>query len=370
MLNLVNIRNGWKDNMSKNVLLISHMPPPATGIGSWTKRVLELGLPDNWNIHFINSNTINGRDPFRNTKRSIKDEYIRTKKIYTQEKKILKENKIDVVHTCIPCTPLGMIREMLFARLANKNKVPFILHCRCTVSNVINTWWKKIILKVLLKKCKGVMVLNTKSYDFIKSLNYKGQLEIIPNFVDSKEIMTPKEKKEVKDIYYVGGVTIEKGAHLIIEAAKEFHNINFHLIGNVEPKIEQMEKTDNVILYGMQNRDFVNEELKKADVFLFLSQYWGEGFSNALVEAMAKGIPCIVTDWAANKDMIEDKGGIVLKERNSIELSKSINYLIDNPSLLESYSLWNIEKVKSSYTDEIVLKRYTEFYKQIIERRN
>ena len=353
----------------KNVLLISHMPPPATGIGSWTKRVLELGLPDNWNIHFINSNTINGRDPFRNTKRSIKDEYIRTKNIYTQEKKILKDNKIDVVHTCIPCTPLGMLREMLFARLANKNKVPFILHCRCTVSNVINTWWKKMILKVLLKKCKGVMVLNTKSYDFIKSLNYKGQLEIIPNFVDSKELMIPKEKNEVKDIYYVGGVTEEKGAHLIIEVAKAFHNINFHLIGNVESKIEQMEKTGNVILYGMQNREFVNEELKKADVFLFLSQYWGEGFSNALVEAMAKGIPCIVTDWAANKDMIEDKGGIVLKGRNSIELSKSINHLIDNPTLLESYSLWNIEKVKSSYIDEIVLKRYTEFYDEIMERK-
>lgn len=351
-----------------NVLLISHLPPPATGIGSWTKRVLEIGLPDNWNIFHINSNTINGRDPFRSTKRSIKDEYKRTKNIYNQEKKILKENKIDVVHTCIPCTPLGIIREIGCANIAKKNKVPFILHCRCTVPNVVNKGWKRFLLKRLLKKCKGVMVLNTKSYDFIKSLNYKGYVEIIPNFVDSKELMTPKNKEKVADIYYVGGVTEEKGAHIIIESAKSFPNINFHLIGNIEPKIEEMEKPNNVKLYGMQNRDFVNEELKKADVFLFLSKYWGEGFSNALVEAMAKGIPCIATDWAANKDMIENKGGIILKERNSNELNKAINILIESPNLLTTYSLWNIEKVKTNYIDKVVLKHYTKFYEEIVKR--
>ena len=64
-----------EETSNKNVLLISHLPPPATGIGSWTKRVLDIGLPDNWNVFIVNSNTINGRDPFRSTKRSIKYVY-------------------------------------------------------------------------------------------------------------------------------------------------------------------------------------------------------------------------------------------------------------------------------------------------------
>lgn len=351
---------------NKKVVLISHLPPPATGIGSWTKRVVETGLPDNWEIFVVNSNTINGRDPFRNTKRSFKDEYKRTKRIYDEEKKLLKENKIEVVHTCIPCTPLGMIREMGCARIARKHKVPFILHCRCTVPNVVNNWWKKLLLKKLLKKCKGVMVLNSKSYDFIKSLNKKIYVEIIPNFVSSSEMMEPKDKKEVKDIYYVGGVTEEKGANIIIEAARKFPDINFHLIGNIEPQIETIEKSDNVIFYGMKNRDFVDNALKNADIFLFLSRYWGEGFSNALVEAMAKGIPCIVTDWAANKDMIEDKGGIVLVERNVESLCDSISKMINEPNLLNEYSLWNINKVMTKYVDKVVLKQYTRFYEHIV----
>ena len=80
---------------NKKVVLISHLPPPATGIGSWTKRVIEIGLPDNWEILHVNSNTINGRDPFRSTKRSFKDEFVRTRNIYRKEKEYLeKENEI------------------------------------------------------------------------------------------------------------------------------------------------------------------------------------------------------------------------------------------------------------------------------------
>ena len=68
------------------VLLISHYPPPAGGIATWTKRVLELGLPDGWGIDHINLNTINGRDPFKNTKRNFKDEWYRSRNIWRQEK--------------------------------------------------------------------------------------------------------------------------------------------------------------------------------------------------------------------------------------------------------------------------------------------
>lgn len=353
---------------NKKVVLISHLPPPATGIGSWTKRVLDIGLPDNWEILHVNSNTINGRDPFGNTKKSIKDEYIRTKYIYEREKEYLKNNDVSAVHTNIPCTPLGNIREIQCARIAGKYNVPFILHCRCTVPNVVNSWWKRFLFKKLLKRCTGVIVLNTLSYDFVKALNDKVFIEIIPNFVDSKELMIPKDKKNIKNIYYVGGVTEEKGANIIIESAKSFPNIKFHLIGNIEPQIKKIKKTDNLILYGMKNRDFVNNELKNADVFLFLSRYWGEGFSNALLEAMAKGIPCIVTDWAANKDMIEDKGGIILSNRTVKDLNDAIQTLIENPSKLNEYSSWNIEKVNTNYIDKIVLKQYTTFYERVVHK--
>ena len=111
----------------KKVLLISHYPPPAGGIATWTKRVLEKGF-SNWDIVHINSNTINGRDPFKNTKRHIKDEYIRSKNIWKQEKNYLKNDRdIKVVHTNIPCTIFGMIRETITGKIAKRYNRKFII---------------------------------------------------------------------------------------------------------------------------------------------------------------------------------------------------------------------------------------------------
>ena len=111
------------------VLLISHYPPPAGGIASWTKRLLDVGLPNDWEIDHINLNTINGRDPFQNTKRCIKDEYIRTKTVWQKEIRFLKDDReIEIVHTCIPCTVFGMIRETITGMIAKCYKKKFILH--------------------------------------------------------------------------------------------------------------------------------------------------------------------------------------------------------------------------------------------------
>lgn len=157
------------------------------------------------------------------------------------------------------------------------------------------------------------MVLNNKSYDFSKKY-HKILIKVIPNFVSEEESIWIENRSfdSVKHIAYIGGVTIEKECQLILDVAPYFPNITFDLIEAVSPEIKVMNIPANVVLYGNHNKEYVTDYLKNADVFLFLSHYWDEGFSNALTEAMAAGLPCIVTDWAANADQIEDKGGIVL----------------------------------------------------------
>lgn len=353
----------------KTVLLLSHYPPPAGGIASWTKRLLAIGLPDGWKIDHVNINTTEGRDPFKNTKRSIGVETRRCLNIWKQEKNFLKNDKsISVVHTCIPCTVFGMMRETVSAIIAKSYKKKFILHCRCTVPNVVNKGWKRIFWKVLTNFCDGIMVLNSKSYDFAKKYSPKAIVEIIPNFVSQDELVDVENRsfESVKHIVYVGGVTIEKGCKSIIEVAPHFPEITFDLVGIVSPEIECMNIPGNVILHGNHDKKYIIDTLEKSDVFLFLSHYWGEGFSNALTEAMAAGLPCIVTDWAANADQIEDKGGIVIAN-NSVDLLKNaIEKMVDDKNFRESASKWNIQKVNSEYIDIVITRRYTEFYELIV----
>lgn len=352
------------------VLLISHFPPPAGGIATWTKRILSIGLPDGWGIDHINSNTINGRDPFKNTKRNIKDEYIRSKNIWKQEKEFLKNDKdIKVVHTNIPCTVFGMLRETVTGKIAKKYNKKFILHCHCTVPNVVNSGFKKTVLKSFLKLCDGVIVLNNQSYNFVKSLNESLTVEVIPNFVMKAETNLGNKKlinEKIKKALFVGGVTPEKGCDTIIQAAKSLPDIEFNLIGAVSEEIENLAKSENVKLHGVKDADYIKKQLDDNDVFLFLSRYFGEGFSCALTEAMAAGLPCIVTDWAANADMIDyGKGGKVIPQHSAKDLIKAIEEL-DSADLRKEKSDFNINRVKENYIEDVVLKKYTDFYSLVV----
>lgn len=348
---------------------MSHYPPPAGGIASWTKRLLEKGLPDGWDISHININTINGRDPFKNTKKHIKDEYIRTRNIWKQEVERLKSEKdISVVHTCIPCTVFGMMRETVSGMIAKRYKKKFILHCRCTVPNVVNNSFKLWWFRRLAGYCDGIMVLNEKSYDFAKKYS-NALVELIPNFVTAEEL-TGAERGEYReaanDFIYVGGVTPDKGCDTIIDSAKAFPDITFHLVGSVSAETEALPHTDNVKFYGNREKPELKEMLSKADVFLFLSRYWGEGFSNALVEAMSAGLPCIVSDWAANADMIGEDGGIVLEENDSEHLKAAVEKLYRDKVGRQAMGERNIRVAKERYSDDVVLRQYTEFYEKVL----
>lgn len=352
------------------VLLISHFPPPAGGIATWTKRILSIGLPDGWEIDHINSNTINGRDPFKNTKRNIKDEYIRSRNIWKQEKEFLKSDKdIKVVHTNIPCTVFGMIRETVTGKIAKKYNKKFILHCHCTVPNVVNSGFKKLVFKKFLRYCDGIIVLNKQSYDFVKSVDENKTVEIIPNFVMKAETNLGKKRvirEKIEKLLYVGGVTPEKGCDTIIEAAKSLPDIEFNLIGAVSDEILNIEKSENVKLHGVQDAEYIKNQLDNNDTFMFLSRYFGEGFSCALTEAMASGLPCVVTDWAANADMIDyGKGGKVISQHSPEELVEAIKEL-NNSKIRKEKSDFNINRVKENYIEDVVLKKYVDFYSLVV----
>lgn len=349
----------------KSVLLMSHYPPPAGGIASWSKRLLKIGLPDGWEIDHVNINTTEGRDPFQNTKIRLGVEVRRCLSIWNKECKFLANDKsIRVVHTCIPCSPTGMMREIISAILAKLYRKKFILHCRCTVPNVVNKAWKRGVWRVLTHFCDGIMVLNTKSYDFAIKHSRCSTVEVIPNFVLKDELIQNEKRcfSSMKRLAYVGGVTAEKGCGVIVEAARSFPELTFDLIGGISSEIEAMDIPTNVVMHGNVPKEHVTELLKQADVFLFLSHYWGEGFSNALTEAMAAGLPCIVTDWAANADQIENMGGIVINCDDVDALKKAISALAENQLFREEASRWNVCKVNSDYIDTVITAKYTRFY--------
>lgn len=80
---------------------------------------------------------------------------------------------------------------------------------------------------------------------------------------------------------------------------------------------------------------------------------------------MACGLPCIATDVGANRDMLEEKGGIIVPAKNVDAIVDAFKKLEDR-NVRKDISSWNIEKVKNNYTRTSVLDEIMDIYKRIV----
>ena len=353
--------------MSK-VVLLAPTPPPIGGIAAWTVRMMNAAMPNDWKVEVVDEKIIGKREFFGDkTKHDIKSEIKRCHGIWSGLRKALKDKEVKVVHACIAANTLPVLREYISACITKIRGRKFIIHFRCTVPNIVGGRLNVIALKMLCNKADCVMLLNKQSEEYIRGIT-KTKTVVIPNFVDATEVVDSHEIREkIQRVLYVGGVIESKGCLDIIEVAKSFPEIEFKLIGNPEKScVKAAEAVSNVNLAGTMPHSDIIEEMKKADAFMFLTYFPGEGFSNSLAEAMAAGLPCIVTDWAANKDMIEDKGGVVVPVHGVEEACKGLEWMADQ-GIRKQQSEFNIEKIKREYADSVVQAQYVKCYEELLK---
>lgn len=348
----------------RKVLLISSVPPPMGGIAKWTSRMLSSKLEDNWEIELVDDRIIGKREPFGDEiKYNIANEIKRWVGVWFRLWKACKKDDVYIVHACPIATRNSMLVNIVSAIISRLKGKKHIIHFRCTVPNLVKTSSQLVLLRILCKLSSQIIALNKQTFIFLKN-NTTTPVIIIPNFVDSQEMQSDKIiNAELKTALYVGGVTKEKGCDDLISIAKLCRDIEFRLVGVASSEIKQLaDGVSNVKLVGLKNKTDVIEEMRNADVFFFLSRFWGEGFSNAITEAMAAGLPCIVTDWAANADQIDNgKGGFVVRDNIVAEAVSAITKLNDKHTRV-SCSSYNMHKVRVQYSSKFIIGQYVKLY--------
>ncbi|MGN1158269.1 MAG: glycosyltransferase family 4 protein [Agathobacter sp.] len=350
------------------VVLLAPTPPPIGGIAQWTVRMMEANLKNGWEVIVVDEKILGKREFFGNRVRhNYVDEVKRCLSIWKRLWKALEDKDVKVVHSCIAANTMPVLRELICAIISKICGRKFIIHFRCTIPNIVSGKLNRLALKMICDISDCVMVLNNQSENYVKTIS-STQTCLIPNFVKLDEIShNHLINEKIKRVVYVGGVIETKGCIDIIHIAQQLPDIEFRLVGNPEQKvIDEARGINNVVLTGPLNHEQVQEELVKADVFVFLSYFEGEGFSNALAEAMANGLPCIVSDWAANADMIEDQGGEVVPVRD-IDSAVSALKRMFSSEVRRKQSVFNVRKVESSYRDDVVQEQYVDCYERVLK---
>ncbi len=345
------------------VLLVSpKMEKPNGGIVVWTEHYVSGCQAQGIECFILNTKAIGKRAIDGNAKRSVFDELIRTKKIFKNLRKFLKENNYNVAHINTSCGTFGIIRDYFIAKKIKKKlpNIKIITHFHCDIPSQINGSICKRYLKKLVKKSDKLLVLCENSKQYLKE-EFGVEGIKIPNFISQEYIINKDKKIEetIKKLFFVGRVSVLKGAKEIYQLAQKFPNATFELAGGVSQEVMGWEKPNNVILLGAMKHEDVIGKLDKADAFIFPSHT--EGFSVALMEAMARGLPIVATDVGANKDMVEENGGVIVPALDVDGLERAIK-TIQNKQVREKMSSWCVNKVK-----EYTVVKVMELIKNIYE---
>ena len=319
------------------VLLVSPLPPPMGGIATLTKRII-----DNMSSADVEFECVNIAHKVDKTNNNITN-YGKMESI-----KILCRSLISVFFKCVKkkCDIIhinsssgsGSLRDYLIERVANKFHIPVIIHYHCNIEDAVN---KNKIAQKLCDRCFSlaayILVLNKSSQKFIMARGYNSIIVsngISKNLIVSKHLIN----ENIGNVVFTGRVSKAKGCLELYECAKLNPQITFNLAGLIDENIEdQLHQLNNIKLLGSLKHEEVIDLLDKADVFIFPT--YTEGFSISLLEAMARGVPCITTNVGANEDMIENKGGVIIEPQNSQALVMALKE-IKEPEVRKSMSMF------------------------------
>lgn len=122
--------------------------------------------------------------------------------------------------------------------------------------------------------------------------------------------------------------------------------------------IEQGGLQDRVFLMGRTNN--IKEVYCNADLFVLSSDF--EGMPNALLEAMACGLPCVSTDCPTGPaDLIENgKDGLLVPIRDVQELSKAMSYMYSNQEEAHAIGVRAKETIRQKCQAESIARKMIE----------
>lgn len=203
---------------------------------------------------------------------------------------------------------------------------------------------KKYIKKVIdsTTNLDYLVLISNFLYKFYSELvvNSKCKYVYIPNALAN----IPKKTSELnsKNIISIGKLSKEKAYIDLVEIFKyvslKYPDWKLDIIGDgperktVEEKIKKYKLTENVILHGFQDKNYIKKFFEQSSIFIMSSTT--ESFGIAILEAFSYGIPCVAFDDALGaKELISNNwDGYLISNFDKEKMTKKIIDLIKNDS--------------------------------------
>lgn len=255
-------------------------------------------------------------------------------------------------------------------------------------NGAINFWF--------FSRASHYIAITSRFYESCLEANIRAsKVSLIPNGVNT-EIFYPvlyDQKQYLRNklnlplnkliLVYAGIIRPEKGIDFLLDTIERVSHSNTEafllILGPTEKWLPEKEQayisealqrmailSDKGLLMYVGNVNNVNEYFQASD--LFVSASHKEGLQNVLIEAMACGLPPVVINIADMHRAVLSDGndGIIVDERDVDKFSLEIANLLDDKDKYHKISSAAVNKIRETYSINMVTKAYINLYNNLI----
>ncbi|EGE53971.1 glycosyltransferase family 4 protein [Streptococcus parauberis] len=305
-------------------------------------------------------------------------------KAIKQLEQLVKKEKFDVIHCH---APVGGVLGRLVGKKFPNCKVIYTAHGFHFFRGAPLKNWLLFypIEKFLSKYTDHLITINNEDYKLAKEkFNMKNLHHINGIGVDLAKFQAIMKEDKYnlrqsigfsrtdKILIYVGELSYRKNQTVLINAmetvVKQFPEVKLLIVGKgilmeeYRQLIKEKNMTDTVKLLGFRND--IPELMQISDLAVSSSKQ--EGLPVNLMEAMATGLPLIVSNCRGNRDLaIDNQNGYIIGDlNNSDEFASKIMKLIENDKLMSEFSSNSLDLVNQC-SQEFIISNMKKIYGDI-----
>lgn len=309
---------------------------------------------------------------------AFKDNYI----AYRNLTDIIKKHSINVIHCN---TPVGGMIGRLAGKRYHVDKVIYTAHGFHFFKGapLINRTLFKWAEQIMAHWTDVIITMNQEDYESAKKFRLRKGGKVYKvhgvgiTLSEYNNIVVDRHQKRtelgLKDSDLVcisaGDIVARKNYAVAIDAIAKVNNPNLHyLICGVGPEKDKLEAQAKALgiekqIHFLGFRKDVKELLKISDIFLFTSLQ--EGLPRSLMEAMAVGLPAVVSKIRGNVDLIEDgKGGFLCDPHDATAFARAIGMC--SKEKCAEFSKRNLAEIKK-YDIRVVREEIMKIYEEVLK---
>lgn len=294
-------------------------------------------------------------------------------------RRLIRDRDPDLLHS-------WLFAANAYARLAagKRDRPRVVVSERC-----VDTWksgWQLWLDRRQVRRTHRLIANSESVADFYASLGHpRERITVIPNGVEIPHFRPDRRTEILKEfdipqggrvVGYVGRLARQKRVNDLVWAMQVLRqirdNVYFLIVGDgpERRRLEDLAKhvgCESLVRFA-GHRDDAARFFAAFDVFWLASDF--EGMSNSLMEAMAAGVPAVVSDIAPNRELLEDgRQGFVVKVGDGPGFAQFADRILADPDLHRRLSEAARERMQTHFSIDRMVEQHAQLYREVVSSR-